>query len=50
MMRIFLAKLIWHFDLELQPEDRDWDVRPDFKSVVFWAKPKMHVRLRPVKP
>ncbi|TDZ61695.1 Cytochrome P450 monooxygenase aclL [Colletotrichum trifolii] len=49
MMRMFLAKLFWHFDLDLEPEDRDWDVRPDFSSVVFWAKPKMHVRLTPVK-
>ncbi|KZL72391.1 toxin biosynthesis cytochrome P450 [Colletotrichum tofieldiae] len=49
MMRIFLAKLIWHFDLELKPEDRDWDVKPGFTSVVFWAKPKMHVKLTPVK-
>ncbi|KAK1985953.1 cytochrome P450 [Colletotrichum cereale] len=49
MMRIFLAKLIWHFDLKLKAEDRDWDKRPSFTSVVFWSKPKMHVRLMPVK-
>ncbi|KAK2015627.1 cytochrome P450 [Colletotrichum eremochloae] len=49
MMRMFLAKLIWHFDLELKAEDRDWDKKPSFTSVVFWSKPKMHVRLTPVK-
>ncbi|KAF5484573.1 Cytochrome P450 monooxygenase aclL [Colletotrichum siamense] len=49
MIRMFLAKLIWHFDIELKPEDRDWDVKPTFTSVVFWAKPKMHVKLTPVQ-
>lgn len=49
MMRMILAKLIWHFHLELRPEDHDWDLRPNFTSVVFWAKPKMHVKLTLVK-
>lgn len=44
---MFLAKLVWHFDLQLKQEDCDWDVRPNFTSVVFWAKPKMHARLSP---
>ncbi|RDW62484.1 hypothetical protein BP5796_10786 [Coleophoma crateriformis] len=48
MMRMFLAKFFWHFDAEIVPEDLDWDQRKDFNSVVFWAKPKMHVKLKQI--
>lgn len=42
---MILAKLIWHFHVELKSEDHDWDMRTNFTSVVFWAKPKMYVKL-----
>ncbi|KAL1840908.1 hypothetical protein VTJ49DRAFT_7650 [Mycothermus thermophilus] len=45
-MRLILAKLLWHFDLELQPESRGW--RDKQKIFVLWDKDELNVKLTPV--
>jgi hypothetical protein len=43
-MRLILAKLLWHFDIELEEESRDWISR--VKACGFFIKPKLVVKLR----
>jgi hypothetical protein len=43
-MRLILAKLLWHFDIELQEESKDWINR--VKACGFFIKPKLMVRLK----
>jgi len=45
-MRIVLAKMLWHFDLRLKDESRDW---PNQKVYLMWAKNPLMVMLTPVK-
>jgi len=45
-MRIILAKLIWHFDLELTAKDIVWE--RDTGIYTLWKKPNVMVRFRPV--
>ncbi|KAF2446021.1 cytochrome P450 monooxygenase-like protein [Karstenula rhodostoma CBS 690.94] len=45
-MRVILAKVIWHFDLELMPGMDDWLER--HKLFMLWEKPALMVRLRRV--
>ena len=46
-MRVILAKMLWHFDLELCPESKDWAVDQQIK--VLWVKPELmcKVKIRP---
>lgn len=44
-MRLFLAKVLWHFDVELSPECGDW---LNQKSYILWEKGALPVRLVPV--
>jgi hypothetical protein len=41
-MRSIMARLIWHFDMELQPDSLNWDQQ---KVYVLWDKPPLNVRL-----
>ncbi|KAL2266034.1 hypothetical protein VTJ83DRAFT_5386 [Remersonia thermophila] len=41
-MRLILAKVLWHFDLELLPESRDWNKQ---KIFVVWEKGALNVKL-----
>ena len=45
--RLFIAKLLWSFDIELVPgQDLDWD--RDFRLYAMLEKPKLYVKFRPV--
>jgi len=44
-MRLVLAKLLWHFDLELQPESEKWFPH---SMIVVWDGPPVVVKLRAV--
>ncbi|KAF2021455.1 cytochrome P450 monooxygenase-like protein [Aaosphaeria arxii CBS 175.79] len=46
-MRLIMAKVLFNFDLELQPESYDWMSR--MKVFTLWDKPPLMVSLRPVK-
>ncbi|KAM3415335.1 hypothetical protein BST61_g8864 [Cercospora zeina] len=46
-MRLIAAKLIWTFDLELDPSSEDWMDR--CKVFTLWDKPELAVKLTPVK-
>ncbi|RYO76457.1 hypothetical protein DL766_006409 [Monosporascus sp. MC13-8B] len=45
--RLLLAKLIWHFDLELMPESENW--LDNMVNHMIWQKPPLMVKLRPVR-
>ncbi|KAH7020684.1 cytochrome P450 [Macrophomina phaseolina] len=45
-MRIILAKVLWHFDLELSPESENWT---DQKVWILWDKVPLLVRAKPVR-
>jgi len=45
-MRLVLAKLLWNFDLELEPESDSWFPH---EMVVIWNSPALHVKLHPVR-
>ena len=42
-MRSILARVLWHFDMELCEESRDW---ANQKVFILWEKPALDVRLR----
>jgi hypothetical protein len=42
-IRSVLTRVLWHFDLELEDESRDWIVQ---KEYTFWDKPPLWVKLR----
>lgn len=45
-MRLILAKVLWHFDLELMEESKSWQERQ--KSYILWHKFPLMCRLTPV--
>ena len=46
-MRLILAKVLWHFDLELVEPGRDW--LGEQKVFALWDKGSLGVRLKAVK-
>lgn len=42
-MRLILAKVLWHFDLELCSQSQDW---PNQKSYILWDKPPLMVKIK----
>ncbi|KAF4466375.1 cytochrome P450 [Fusarium albosuccineum] len=44
-MRLILAKLIWHFDVDLDPRSEGWLERNT--AFLLWEKPELWVRLTP---
>lgn len=44
-MRIIMAQVLFHFDLELMPESENW---LDQKVYLVWEKNPLFVRLKPV--
>jgi hypothetical protein len=40
-----MASLLWHFDLELAEESRDWMERNQIYTL--WLKPELKVKLTP---
>ncbi|KAH6643841.1 cytochrome P450 monooxygenase-like protein [Boeremia exigua] len=45
-MRLILAKVLWHYDLELVDPARDW--MGEQKVFALWEKGDLHVKLTPV--
>ncbi|PSR94493.1 cytochrome P450 [Coniella lustricola] len=48
VIRLFLAKVIWHFDLEAAPGLERLHFDKDFKFIVFWERQPFWVRFKPV--
>lgn len=46
-MRLILAKILWHFDLELVPHQDDW--MSNQRVFALWEKPALQIRLTPVQ-
>ncbi|KAF3000541.1 hypothetical protein E8E14_000671 [Neopestalotiopsis sp. 37M] len=42
-MRLILAKVLWHFDLELCSQSQDWSNQ---KSYILWDKPPLLVKIK----
>jgi len=45
-MRLILAKIIWSFDLELDPSSANW--LADCKVFSLWKKPALNVHVKEV--
>ena len=45
-MRLILAKMIWSFDLELDPKSENWE--KECKVMTLWAKPELAVQVKEV--
>ncbi|CAG8977132.1 hypothetical protein HYALB_00003353 [Hymenoscyphus albidus] len=45
-MRLVLARVLWAFDLELQPESKNWI---DQRAFALWEKPPLMVKITPRK-
>lgn len=45
-MRLILAKLLWHFDVELVRPGTEW--MHDQRVFALWEKPALEVKLTPV--
>lgn len=48
MIRLFLAKVIWEFDLEHVEGQKELAFDRDYKFLTFWEKPQFWVRFKPV--
>ena len=46
-MRLAIAKVLYHFDMEIEPESRKW--LTELKTFFVWEKAPMMVRLKEVK-
>lgn len=44
-MRLIIARLVWNFDLELDPQSKGWMGRN--KLYLLWDKPDLFLFLRP---
>ena len=45
-MRLLLAKMLWHFDFELEDPDTDWT--KGLRAFTTWERTPMRVRLTPL--
>lgn len=45
-MRLILTRLLYSFDLELQPQSRNWN---DQKTFALWQKGQLMVKVTPAK-
>lgn len=46
-MRLILARIVFHFDLQLADPNFDW--LNNNTAFVLWNKPKLNVLLKPVR-
>jgi hypothetical protein len=46
-MKLILTTLLWHFDIELAEESKDWMDR--VRAIGFFMKPKLMVKLKEKK-
>lgn len=49
LLRIFVARVLWEFDLEAAPGQEGLSFDKDFKFMTFWERPPFLVRFKPVK-
>ncbi|KAK7921594.1 hypothetical protein PG985_009616 [Apiospora marii] len=49
VIRLFIAKTLWHFDLEAAPGYEDLSFEKDFKWLTFWERPPFWVRFSPAQ-
>ena len=42
-MRLLMAKILWHFDMELAPECREWHRQ---RIMILWEKPPLMVKIK----
>lgn len=47
--RVFIAKVLWSFDIERVPGEDEVIFDRDFRSYAMWDKPKFRARFRPVR-
>ncbi|KAK2599607.1 hypothetical protein N8I77_011346 [Diaporthe amygdali] len=47
VLRIFIAKVLWEFDLEAAPGQDGLSFDKDFKFMTFWERPPFWVRFEP---
>lgn len=45
-MRLVMADVLWHFDLELDPKCTNW---LDQKTYILWQKPALWVKVKPIR-
>jgi hypothetical protein len=44
-MRLILARMLWNFDIEIQPDSADWMAQQQIYT--FWEKGALNVKLAP---
>ncbi|KAK7698287.1 hypothetical protein SLS64_012652 [Diaporthe eres] len=49
LLRIFVAKVLWEFDLEAAPGQDGLSFDKHFKFMTFWERPQFWVRFKPVQ-
>lgn len=45
-MRLILTKIVWSFDLELDPKSNNWE--QECKVMTLWKKPELLVHVKEV--
>jgi hypothetical protein len=48
IIKLFIAKVIWEFDLETVQGQKEISFDKDFKFLTFWERPQYLVRFIPV--
>jgi hypothetical protein len=48
IIRLFIAKVLWQFDLEADPGIEKLSFDKDFKFLTFWERPQFWLRFKPV--
>ncbi|KAI0899582.1 cytochrome P450 [Annulohypoxylon nitens] len=49
VIRLFIAKVLWQFDLEAVPGQDSLSFEKDFKFLTMWERPPFWVRFKPVQ-
>ncbi|KAK8133493.1 hypothetical protein PG984_005505 [Apiospora sp. TS-2023a] len=49
VIRLFIAKTLWHFDLEAGPGFDELSFEEDFKWLTFWERPPFWVKFKPAQ-
>ncbi|KAH7406367.1 isotrichodermin C-15 hydroxylase [Phaeosphaeria sp. MPI-PUGE-AT-0046c] len=49
IIRLFIAKVTWEFDLEEVPGQDELDFDKDFKFMTFWERPQYQVRFKSLR-
>jgi hypothetical protein len=48
IIRLFIAKVLWQFDLEAGPGIENLSFDKNFRFLTFWERPQFWVRFKPV--